>query len=356
MKLFVTWRVWASAILLGAGSAASAAPEDTLKEIQAQIDALKKQGTVKANEGSLAIESWLLSATAIERTAEAIGTAVTAVKPKKQILVIAGDEAPDFSLPVMMTMEIHSLTARLQSACGCGGGEAGSGPVHTLNGVGAVATIGTIIGLLKSDTELTAIEQEVDAGLLAAAVARTLNATMPAVAVRAGQAPQGALITAFDKLVNVADEAQVVLDRLPADKDLTQAQARQKARLTALLTRYEAFYARVTTANTAGAVPLVTAARLQNLTEQDPYILRVNTEKAGGTLLKRTNVLTALGAESTFISAGLVSSYRMTDPAKGEIVANGVITCRTTLTTLKRVQDASWKNPTTRKAEANCLP
>lgn len=348
------WRLCAAAILLCASGGARAAPEDTLKEIQAEIDALKKRGTVTANPGSLVIESWLLTSTAIESTAKAIEEAVDDDAKLRRVLVVAGTEQLDFSQAAMMQLEIEALTKRLETVCKCSAPKARPGTA-TMNSIPAVALFGTIAGLLKSDTELTAIDQSVDAKLLAAAVALRLNAILPSTAVAAD--PKGVLITAFERLVNVADEAQAVLNRLEGLGNPSAADTVQKGRLAALLERYDAFYGRVTTANAAGAVPIVVAARLQNLSKDNPYILRVNTEKAGGTLVKRTNVLTALGAESVFITAGLVSSYQLTDPVTGQVRKAGVITCRTTLTTLKRVQSGSWKNAgSQQQAQAVCPP
>ena len=347
-------RLCAAAILLCAGSGAQAALEDVLKDIQTEIEALKKRGTVNANPGSLAIESWLLTSTAIDSAAKTIQEAVADEARTRRVLVVAGTEQLDFSQAAMMQLEIEALTERLQTVCECGvADESRSQAMNVAPPL--IPMFGAITGLLKSDTELTAIDQSVDAKLLAAAVAARLNAIVPSTAVTAD--PRGDLITAFEKLVKVAGEAQTVLDGLSGSTNADPAQKIQKARLTVLLGRYDSFYARVTTANAAGAVPLVVAARLENLAKDHPYILRVNTEKAGGTLVKRTNVLTALGAESVFVTAGLVSSYQLTDPMTGQVRKAGVITCRTTLTTLKRVQSRSWKNADSPDmAKAVCLP
>ena len=59
-------------------------------------------------------------------------------------------------------------------------------------------------------------------------------------------------------------------------------------------------------------------------------------------MLKRTNLLTAFGAETAFVSGGLVSSYQLTNPMTGVLIKAGIVTCRTTLTSLKRVQQGSW--------------
>jgi hypothetical protein len=336
------WRLCASAILVCASSGAQAAPEDTLKEIQAQIDALNKKGTYTVNSGSLAIESWLLTSTAIESTAAKIQSAVerhAAAAPARSVLVIAGTEPLDFGQVAMLDLEMKALTDRLAKACDCVDSA-------TLEMTSIPALAGAVAGLLKSDTELTALSQDVDAKLLAAAVAAKLKqrAILPSAAV-AAVAPDhaGTLIASFNQLVAVAERAQAERDRLASIEKPKGVEKDKLARLTAILARYDSFYTRATTPNaTTGIVPLAAAARLQALMKHDPYVLKVNTEKAGGTLLKRTNVLTALGAESVFITGGLVSSYQLAEPKTGHILDAGVITCRTTLTTLKRVQNASW--------------
>jgi hypothetical protein len=378
----------ASAVLLCVCSPASAAPEDTIKELQQQIDSLKQQqGKYTVGNGSLAIESWLLTSTALDSTADVIKTRVAtamtgdanraldarikhiaALKQiaqqtgdpdpsettARKILVITGAEPLDFSQVVMMDTEIHALTERLAAVCGCVTSSSTTGQ-HPFGGI-LLPAIGAAASILRSDTELTAVEQTVDAKLLAAAVAGKLNAILPSSAIASGGSSR--LIVAFKKLVDTADEAQVEYDKLSGNPKATDPEKEKAAKLKVLLARYDAFYARVTTAKD-GIVPLAYAARLQDLMDGDPYVLRVNTEKAGGTLVKRTNVLTAFGAPSAFITAGLVSSYQLTDPVTGELIAAGIVTCRTTLTSLKRVQDESWQSFEGRRrmgAKALCSP
>ena len=195
-----------------------------------------------------------------------------------------------------------------------------------------IAAIASLIGLMKSETQLDAVSQTVDAKLLAAAVAGQLkNAVIPSAAI--SEVSDAALINSFENLMAAADEASN-----HASKD-------QLDELKTLITRYDALTSRLLTPDKEGIAPLAAAARLQSLNKNNPDVLRVNTEQAGGTLVKRTNLFTALGGEAVFISGGLVSSYRLTDPKTGDVVVAGVITCRTTLSSLRKVQEASWKSP-----------
>ena len=83
-------------------------------------------------------------------------------------------------------------------------------------------------------------------------------------------------------------------------------------------------------------MPLATAARMDALMALKPHILTIKTEKAGGTLLKRTNLVTALGGETAFVSGGLVTSYRLVNPVDGRVLNAGVLVCRTALTSSKK--------------------
>lgn len=330
-------RLCASVLVVSLGSAAAAGPvDDALKDIQKQIDDLNKKGNTTVNPGSLAIESWLLTATAVDATAGKVHTAVGRAVGDRTLLVVGGPEAVEFGRALVMKAEIDLLARRLRDVCRCQN--------RLLVSSSFPAIAGAVIGLLKSETSVTGIDQSLDARLLAAAVAGKFgNAILPSAAVSGGA--DSDLMRSFGALVETADAAQREYETLAAVKDPSGPQKDKRDRLKALLDIYDALYKRVATANAEGVVPLAVAARLHALLEKEPLILRVTPEKAGGTLLKRTNVVTALGGESVFVSGGLVSSYQLTDPATGRLIQAGIVTCRTTLASLKRVQNASWRSP-----------
>lgn len=260
-------------------------------------------------------------------------------KPTKQqraILILTPDEPLDFSQVAMMALEMRALSSRLQAACDCTTTEEIA--------AGPVALAGAILGLLKSDTDLTAVTQTTDDKVLAAAVAGTFDqGILPSAALVASVPSEDhGIIKDFNDLVTLADAAQTKYVILAKSKD--EAELAKAARIKTVLDRFNAFYARVTTAGQNGVVPLAAAAKLEILLENKPLVLRLKWQKAGGTVVKRTNLLTAFGAESVFISGGTASSYQLTDPVDGRLLKAGVVTCRTTLTSLKRVQNASWNS------------
>ena len=248
----------------------------------------------------------------------------------------------DFNLSDMLALEISSLSRRLKQASDIQCQTVRGQMIESFPAV--IAAAGAFADLLKTETELAAMDQDVDAKLLAAAVAGKFgNAVLPSAAVAAS--PDAKLLQQFDRLVSSAEAAQSIRDRLAAKKDPSGCETNKKDVLTAVLTDFDKFYPRVTTANKDGVVPLILAARLDQILDRDPVVLRVTKEKAGGTLLKRKNLLTAFGAETAFISGGLVTSYQLTRPRTGELLRSGVVTCRTTLSSLKRVQEGSWSSP-----------
>lgn len=332
-------RPLAFALALCASSAASAQDsetpiEDTLKQIQAQIDALNKKGQMTVTPGATVIESWLLSSRAVDAAAEKIKAAVVAApgyKASPPILVLAGSESIDFGQIALLQLEIDSLTARFNQLSRSRGPSTSAVPI---------AAIASLIGLLKTETTIEAIPQTVDSKILASAVAAKLQARIPTAAILSVEGAP--LLGSFRALMEAADHASV------------SATKEQQDELKTLIARYDALSTRVLTPKD-GVAPLAYAARLQSLSKDGQLVLAVNTENSSGTLLKRANLVTALGGESVFISGGLVSSYRLTDPKDGRVLAAGVVICRTTLTSLKNVQSGSWQSPHQPIESAVCL-
>jgi hypothetical protein len=364
----VMWRISAFILLASIGTVSAAVaeeePSETQKEIErlekekelinakaslltaktayekAQVDALglpKFEGKWTVNEGALAVESTLLASSAVDATASKIATVVTAKLGGRPALVLTDADTADFGQVSMITMEIAAIEQQLRSACRC--------EVVDLQAVPVLALATAAAGLLKTDTELTALAASVTDAVLAAAVASKLpegKAILPSAAI--GTIGETDLMKAFNRLVALAETARTLRDELAKTANpIPPEVVAQLARLNTALTRYDAFFTKVTAANDKGVVPLVAAARFDKMLADNPLVLRVNPEKAGGTLVKRTNLITMLGGEAVHISGGVVSSFVLTEPNTGTVKAAGMVTCRTALTTLKRVQAASWQ-------------
>ncbi len=109
-------------------------------------------------------------------------------------------------------------------------------------------------------------------------------------------------------------------------------------RLTAAVTRFDAFFARVTAPDSAGIVAVAQAALLEQRLPDKWLALRVHVEKAGGSLINRKNILTFFGFDPIRVSGGLVASYTILDPADGRVLGGGVLSCRTRVGKLSDIQ------------------
>jgi hypothetical protein len=333
---------------------------------KARVDALRLPsytGTTTINTGALTIESWMLASTAMDGAAAYIKNALPSGESSKKILVLAGSEGLDFGQVGALETQMKALSDSLQRACGLVAPTTKCKPteVDTLSVGVATAAIGAAAGLLRQNTELTGVNVELESRVLAAAVAAKLDkGVIPTAATAFRVTDQNDLLTQFNDLVFTAEEARKLRDliakKVADKKKVSAAEKAALADINALLPRYDALYTKLTTPETSGAVPLASAARLKQLLKDDPLVLRVYIEKAGGTVLKRENVLTMLGADPVAVSGGLIASYQLTNPYDGDARAFGMVTCRTALTRLRRVQDGTWRAKPEKSTRAAGLP
>jgi hypothetical protein len=141
-------------------------------------------------------------------------------------------------------------------------------------------------------------------------------------------------------LVQLAARAEQERSALDAENDNHD---RAIAALDSALERYRNFFTRVTTADDDNIVPIVYAARLQQLLPAGRQVLRVYVDEASGSLLRIQNIGTMLGADPLRVSGGSVISFLVTDPRTGQVQTAGVLTCTSALATLRQVQSGRWR-------------
>lgn len=81
----------------------------------------------------------------------------------------------------------------------------------------------------------------------------------------------------------------------------------------------------------------------------DFRILRVDVEKAGGTLINRSNIWTTIGFNGVTMSGGLVVTYRLVDPVNGKIEKADTLVCYSPSQSLRAIARSS------KPADGNCL-
>lgn len=291
---------------------------------------LAGEGKVTLGAGAGELESWLLSAEAIQ---EAGALIVTAIGRDKPVLLLTGDDTVDFQLLISLNEEIDDISRQLNRAKTEAGacGKKPSGPRLT-NNAPIIPLIGALGSILQSDTEVRGVNVDAKDRILATAVARELraNAILPTAAAYPDSA-ETALSIKIGNLSQLRAQAEQLKACLPASKK------DEIAGLATAITRHDTFRTAISSANAQGRVRLADAFALQAIYIDTPTVLRVRLEKAGGTLLTRKNIWTALGAKAVAVTGGVVATFIQTDPTKGSVINAGLITCRTGLKSLSGV-------------------
>jgi len=376
-------------VTLAATLASTPVPAQTTEETKAQTEQLKAQaeleraradnaraaaerisalglpsfeGRTTLNQGAGSMEATMLASYAVDAAALRISGQVeraqSAANPTTNVIVLAGDEALDFGRVGAMDTELNAISdvfaqlgfaaPHVAEAVPLEGSEAG--------GVAASAVIAAATaaaGLLRSNTEVTALDlQAISNRALATAVAARLDsAILPSAAIgRLADSPASASgwrgMSLFQKYTNLLERRRLINEaRGPAPVEPAKPTERYKE-LTAALARFDAAAARITTPDaTTGVVPLAQAMRLEAMSRDNPRVLRVYVDRAGGSLINRTNILTTVGLKDPVrVSGGMLASYTLTDPASGRLLAADIITCRTTSTPLRSVHRGVWGN------------
>ena len=336
---------------------------------QARIDALglpSFEGTAEAGERAGGIEAAMLSTAAVQEAAAQLAPRLR----DGTYVLLAGDEALDFGAvgAILTQMDaIKSMFDRAPDASGRPRAPVAGDPTAIIGAITAAA------GLLRSDVELTALPTEsVSHEMLVTALAARLGerAVLPSAMIGVVQpcmpmipnpganptpAPPGSclppstgnweemyLLHRFNRLVERRQEAAAARSEIPA-ATRNPALQRRAAALDAAIARFDAFYTSVTSPDDNGAVPLAVAARLDMLRRSSPRIARIHVAQSGGSLVNRRNLATTLAlADPLRVSGALIVRYVVTDPVRGTPYDAGILTCQTTLTSLRRIQNWSW--------------
>lgn len=337
---------------------ASAFPETTLQTVAIPSNANLSNDIVASNDSSglpivHSINPDLEKVAGVEIkpvVKDAANSAVSAVnsgttaRPKGRLILLAGEEA--FSpiatgfLTQRIQTQLDSLKAPYDSCKAIPGvkipDEGGAGPLIPLIALG--------VNLLKTSSEVSGIDVPLKDRTLATAVGRRLarlgyDTVMPAAAlVPSMNSEMGRLYQNLGTRMSQSKACRTALNDLPKTKVNTEV----LAKLDATLKKADAFNSEVLKADETGATPLGRGLASEGLVPAGTLVLRVFVEKAGGSLLKRQNLWTALGFPAIGITGGLVISYTLTDPAGGYLRRSGIGVCRTAMTSMRAVQNGDF--------------
>jgi hypothetical protein len=372
-------------------NAAAAVTTASTARLQAKVDALglpSPEGKTTLGTNAAVIETWMLSAATADAAARAIvddvaATAGRAAPPRRPAsgsegrnrptigeaagadaaasrstyLLLTGDEDLNLDAANNLLFETTEQSRKLAEAIPTqckqslpvkSGGEDG--------GAIPLAAVGALVGLLKSDTDISGMDIAMGDGMLVAAVGDRLTRHGRVILPSAAIAPPttGALANAWQSLITAQTEAKSCRERFAKNKP-TPWVKKKLAALDAAIAAVAALEGKVTKADERGRIPLAQAIRYDALMESEPQVLRVHVEKAGGSVVKHSNLFTALGVPAVDISGGLIVTHRLTQPRSGELVSSGVHVCRSAVTSLQAVQSGRVR----RRGQApgsNCDP
>lgn len=352
-----TARVTAEAALVNA-RAAQINAEASLNK--AKVDALALpsfSGATTLNAGAGGMEATILATAAVEAAADKI---VEQTQKASKYIVLAGDEAIDFGIIGRQRVQMEAIRLLFLRA------NVPEKSVSALmNPALAIAAVSAAAGLLRAETTVTPIElNAISSRMLATAVAGNLrtNALLPSAPVFPPEEEAGSDIpwkqkTILQRLNTLIDmrEAAAKMRKSLGEKPKPKAKALADL-LDAATARFDTFLTKATSPDEKGSVPISEAARLEIMMKWSDRILRVYVEKAGGSLVNTKNLATTLGLDPVKVSGGLVASYTITNPIAGNVENAGVFYCRTTLTSLRKVQEANWSAKKAAGSRASSSP
>lgn len=315
--------------------------------VQQQLDLLGLKtdatGKTELKDKGGEFEGWLLSSRAIETAAAKLDTTLSTVgADAAPLILLAGDEAFDLGLPETMRSRLEFLKEQSDSILAnaqCKKTPSRPG-VSAFPAPAVLTGLGALVGAFRTDTTISGFAGPDDARMVIAALAAargnqrlaTTNWIVPADLI--GVPKPSSLIDSWRDVETSRTKIAACRIRLAGLGDKFKDDI---ATLDAQLANIDDFASKQIGASD-GVSPLVRAAQIAAIADLKPAILRIYVEKAGGSILNRRNLWTALGFSAVGITGGAVIGWRVSDPIAGRLIAGGNFICRTQLTSMRAIQ------------------
>lgn len=302
----------------------------------------KRELADKAGQIEVALLGSATLQTLAVEIAEAIGNA--------PVVLLVDDERPNLAAKWQFDAEVAQIGRRLDrvAAAGksvCPATGTSTSQTHSALGPslfagGPFALLGAIGSLLQSDVKVTGVAYAPKSRILASLVAARpgLNALLP-----------GEYLLPFERAQIEAKLASLDDREVVASRAVRECSAldpgKRNASQTALVAEYTSagtgltsLRSRLYTPDASGRVPLMDVALASKVVGRK--LVRLRVEDAGGSVITTRNILTAFGAPSLNLTAGLVASYVMSDPAEGRVLGGRLYACRSKARMLRSVHRA----------------
>ncbi|MEA3043157.1 MAG: hypothetical protein QOH47_995 [Sphingomonadales bacterium] len=315
----------------------TAAPADDRDTIADKIDILANMDR-EPDDGSQPAEA------ASDAGAGDFTAAPEAITAPSSIVLLTEQEAFSFDSYAAFETEARGIVAASLGVLGESGPtcrpprvvrQQGNPENFLLPVAGATAAIGAVMGLLQSETHVYGFSDLGDDGMLVSALtAGGENSYIRQAALLSAAQDEADPVNV--QLQRVADCEADLRARIQSMPHADDAQKAAIAPLQAVLTRLTGFIERLTAPAADGNVRLAAVLRQSQLRRtSSPYVLRVHVNRAGGTMITRKNLWTALGAPAIVLSGGVIASYSLSNRRTGAVLLGGTVVCRTGLTGLR---------------------
>jgi hypothetical protein len=319
----------ALAAIAGANAQIAASNAATTKAIVEPLSSLAGTGKRDLVGDAGKIEVALLGSTGLVALADLIAEDA---KPFGKLIVLSDDETLNLAAAWQFDAEQKLLERRFSRAQTAATEvcqqQTDDGEMFKTAALPAVfAAVGAIGSLLRSDVTVTGAAYDPASRIVASLVARKLasEAVTPAGLLSPDHSTTDAVLAALDSSLGDTMNAVVECSRKAQDKR-TPSETALLADVAATGAALTAFRSRLFTPDATGRFPMLDV--LLGKTIATHKVLRVRIEDAGGSVVATKNLLTAFGAPALSVTAGIVASYTVTNPATGEMSGSGLYNCR----------------------------
>lgn len=327
---------------------------------KAKIEALglsKFENKTTIESGGGAIEATMLTSRAVREAAARIGqvswdkdTKTCPTEVSGHFLLLTATEKYDVNVPVAISIQINGIAQMLVAAIGKDDPNVatilagGASDASMLSATALIGFVNAAASLLANETKVSGIEINSinDASLIMATAPKMCGVgVVPSASMGAIELAKSQTLQKLGILLSLRGFAANELQEIP--ENATGKLKARAAALTSAIATYDAFIGKISTVGADGQSPLSQALLIERFPAASTKIVRISLNKAGGSLINSKNLWTTLGVDPVKVTGGLVVTYTITEAATGLITKGETFSCQTTLTSLRKIHDDTWR-------------
>ena len=338
---------------------------------KAKIEALglpKFENKTTLETGGGTIEATMLTSRAVTEAAVRIGkvtwlpdTKACPAELTTRYLLMTQSEKYDVNVPVAIALQINGVAQILVAAIGNDASGALTAlnddgtSIRTLSPTAVIGFVNAAAALLASETKVTGLDLSSinDSALIMATAPRMCGAgVVPSASMGAIDLASSATVKKLSILLALRGRAAAALQAIP--ENASPSQKSKAVALSGAIAAYEGFVSKIFTTDTNGQSPLSQALLIERFPALSTNIVRITVNKAGGSFVNSKNLWTTLGVDPVKVTGGIVVTYTITDAATGQVTNGETFSCQTTLTSLRKIHDDTWRPANQKQSIAVC--